>query len=66
MKSIVIKTYSAEESKSNIFRLHGDAAEIVRRHQRASGLHASYIISEIIRQTAELVSFEEGGNVDLS
>lgn len=60
MKTIIIKTYPAEECKSNIFRLQPDAAEIIRQHQRSSGLNASYIISEIIRQTKDDVSFERG------
>lgn len=58
MPNVVIKTYMDEEPKSNIFRLQPDAAEIVRQHQRASGLSASYILSEIVRQTKESVLFE--------
>lgn len=69
MKSIIIKTYPAEECKSNIFRLQPDAAEIIRSHQRASGLNASYILSEIIRQTKDSILFHKEGDsfdVDLS
>lgn len=57
MEPIVIKTYPLGKSKSNTFRLHPDAAKIVRQHQRASGLNASYILSEIVRQTENNIIF---------
>lgn len=62
MESIIIKTYPEEESKSNIFRLQPDASEIVRQHQRASGLSASYILSELVRRTKDVIVFENVRN----
>lgn len=66
MKPIVIKTHPVEKSNGNIFRLQSSAAAIIRMHQRASGLSACYIISEIIRKTADYVEFTEDGDVNLS
>lgn len=57
MKNIIIKTYQPEASESSIFRLQPDAARIIRQHQRASGLSASYILSEIVRQSKDYVVF---------
>ena len=65
MNYIVIKTYSDAECKSNTFRLQPDAANIVRQHQRTSGLTASYILSEIVRKTKDAVIFKENGDVQV-
>lgn len=58
MVTINIKTYPVQNFKSDIVRLQPDAADILRQHQRASGLSASYILSEIIRQTKDGVRFD--------
>lgn len=57
IKEIKISVYPVLECKSNIFRLQKDAAEIIRQYQRSSGLSASYILSEIVRQTRDEISF---------
>lgn len=63
MKEIVITSYQVPEKDSNIFRLQTDAAKIVRQLQRQSGLSASYILSEIIRQVKDSVSFKYEGMI---
>ena len=50
MVTIYSKSYLAEESKSNIFRLQPDAAQIIRKHAVDNHMSASYIMSEIVRQ----------------
>ena len=58
MKPIIIKTYPALESKCELVRLQRDANEIVASLQRGSGLPKSYIVSELIRQSAPYVEFQ--------
>lgn len=64
MESIIIKTYPAPESKSELVRLQKDANKIITELQRGSGLQKSYIVSEIIRQAAPYVEFELQVNQD--
>ena len=59
MDSIVIKTYPVKEVKSEIVRLRPDAQRIVQQMQRESGLSASHLVSEIIKQASPYVVFEE-------
>lgn len=59
MDSIVIKTYPVKEVKSEIVRLRPDAQRIVQQMQRESGLSASHLVSEIIKQASPYVLFEE-------
>lgn len=59
MVTIYSKSYLAEESKSNIFRLQPDAAQIIRKHAVDNHMSASYILSEIVRQAeGEGIVFE--------
>ena len=64
MESIIIKTYPAPESKSELVRLQKDANKIITELQRGSGLQKSYIVSEIIRQAAPYVEFKLQVNQD--
>jgi ATP-dependent RNA circularization protein (DNA/RNA ligase family) len=59
MESIIIKAHSLPNSKLKTVRLKEYAQDIIRQLQRESGLDASYIVSEIIRQAADYVEFEE-------
>lgn len=59
MKSIYIKTHRVEKCKNEVVRLQSDARKIVTRLQRESGMNASFIVSEIVRQAAEYVEFKE-------
>ena len=59
MESIVIKAYPVKEVKSEIVRLRPDAQRIVQQMQRESGLSASHLVSEIIKQASPYVLFEE-------
>lgn len=66
MNPIVIKTYPVKEGKNELIRLQKSAQEIVRRYQRESGLSASFIVSELIRQTEGCIEFGENSHVHLS
>lgn len=57
MKEIVIKSYLAH-NPNNTFRLHADAAKIIRDLQRLTGMTASYILSEMVRQAKDYVVIE--------
>lgn len=58
MKEITIKTYPTE-SRCELVRLQRGANDIIVRLQRESGLSKSHLVSEIIRQAAPFVQFEE-------
>lgn len=61
MHSIIIKTYPSDSAKNDVVRLSPEAAEIIREYQRETGLTARYIVSEIIRQSQDITSFEKVG-----
>lgn len=65
MEKISIRTYVLSHSKNEIVRLNETAQTIVNELQRASGLSATYLVSEIIRQAADYVVFEEIGDGDV-
>lgn len=67
-EKITIKTYALGHGKNDIVRLDKRAQKIINQFQRASGLSAKYLVSEIIRQAADYVVFEEinDGDVQMS
>lgn len=65
MEKITIKTYALSQSKNDVVRLDERAQKIINQFQRASGLSAKYLVSEIIHQAADCVVFEEISDGDV-
>ena len=65
MEKITIKAYALNDNKNEIVRLDEKAQRIINQLQRASGLSARYLVSEIIHQAADYVVFEEINNGDV-
>lgn len=65
MEKITIKTYAISHSKNDVVRLDERAQKIINQFQRASGLSAKYLVSEIIHQAADYVVFEEVNDGDV-
>lgn len=59
MDKITIKTYAINRCKNDIVRLDPAAQKIINQFQRISGLSSKYLVSEIIKQAADCVEFEE-------
>ena len=65
MEKISIRTYVLNHNKNEIVRLNKTAQTIINELRRASGLSATYLVSEIIRQAADYVVFEEINDGDI-
>ena len=65
MEKITIKTYALSQGKNDVVRLDERAQKIINQFQRASGLNAKYLVSEIIHQAADYVVFEEVNDGDV-
>lgn len=65
MERIIISKHSVQENKNELVRLRKDAQRAVYRMQRESGLSASFIVSEIVRQAENFVEFTEDGDVQV-
>lgn len=59
MDKITIKTYAINRCKNDVVRLDPAAQKIINQFQRISGLSSKYLVSEIIKQAADYVEFEE-------
>lgn len=59
MDKITIKTYAINRCKNDVVRLDPAAQKIINQFQRTSGLSSKYLVSEIIKQAADYVEFEE-------
>ncbi len=65
MEKITIKTYALSQGKNDVVRLDERAQKIINQFQRASGLSAKCLVSEIIHQAADYVVFEEVNDGDV-
>ena len=59
MDKITIKTYAINRCKNDVVRLDPAVQKIINQFQRISGLSSKYLVSEIIKQAADYVEFEE-------